>query len=80
MNAMVNNAGGMLSAADMLDFSFGYSPDTGKYSLAFFGKNMLDEVTEGNNTQLPPNLGGLGASFTPLNKGRVMGVELTYDL
>ncbi|MFI2810515.1 MULTISPECIES: TonB-dependent receptor [Microbulbifer] len=71
---------GMLSAADMLDFSFGYTPDSGNYRLAFFGKNMLDEVTEGNNTQLPINLGGPGASFTPLNKGRVMGVELTYDL
>ena len=71
---------GMLSAADMLDISFGFSPDSGNYRLALFGKNMLDEVTEGNNTQLPANLGGMGASFTPLNKGRVMGVELTYDL
>ena len=71
---------GMLSAADMLDISFGFSPDSGNYRLALFGKNMLDEVTEGNNTQLPTSLGGLGASFTPLNKGRVMGVELTYDL
>ncbi|WP_237058907.1 TonB-dependent receptor [Microbulbifer sediminum] len=71
---------GMLSAADMLDFSLGYSPDAGNYRLAFFGKNMLDEVTEGNNTQLPLNLGGPGASFTPLNKGRIMGVELTFDL
>ncbi|WP_066965485.1 TonB-dependent receptor [Microbulbifer sp. Q7] len=71
---------GMLSEADMLDLSFGFVPDSGNYRLALFGKNMLDEVTEGNNTQLPPTLGGAGASFTPLNKGRVVGVELTYDL
>ncbi|SDZ89393.1 TonB-dependent receptor [Microbulbifer marinus] len=71
---------GMLSAADMLDISFGFTPDSGNYRLALFGKNMLDEVTEGNNTQLPITLGGPGASFTPLNKGRIMGVELTYDL
>ncbi|KUJ84288.1 TonB-dependent receptor [Microbulbifer flavimaris] len=75
-----DNNRGLLSAADMLDFSIGYTPDAGNYQLAFFGRNMLDEVTEGNNTQLPVNLGGPGASFTPLNKGRVMGVELTYDL
>ncbi|AOS98553.1 Pesticin receptor precursor [Microbulbifer aggregans] len=75
-----DNNRGMLSEADMLDFSIGYTPDAGNYQLAFFGRNMLDEVTEGNNTQLPVNLGGPGASFTPLNKGRVMGVELTYDL
>ncbi|SHE87207.1 iron complex outermembrane recepter protein [Microbulbifer donghaiensis] len=71
---------GMLSAADMLDISFGFTPDSGNYRLALFGKNMLDEVTEGNNTQLPATLGGLGASFTPLNKGRIVGVELSYDL
>ena len=71
---------GMLSEADMLDISFGFVPDSGNYRLALFGKNMLDEVTEGNNTQLPVTLGGPGASFTPLNKGRVLGVELTYDL
>ncbi|SDJ59020.1 TonB-dependent receptor [Microbulbifer yueqingensis] len=75
-----DNNRGMLSEADMLDFSIGYSPDAGSYRVTLFGRNMLDEVTEGNNTQLPPTLGGLGASFTPLNKGRVMGVELTYDL
>ncbi|MBN8431089.1 TonB-dependent receptor [Microbulbifer salipaludis] len=75
-----DNNRGMLSEADMLDLSFGFVPDSGNYRLALFGKNMLDEVTEGNNTQLPPTLGGAGASFTPLNKGRVMGVELTYDL
>jgi iron complex outermembrane receptor protein len=70
----------MLSEADMLDFSIGFNPAEGNYRLALFGKNMLDEVTEGNNTQLPPTLGGPGASFTPLNKGRVIGVELNYDL
>ena len=75
-----DNNRGMLSEADMLDVSFGFVPDSGNYRVALFGKNVLDEVTEGNNTQLPVSLGGIGASFTPLNKGRVMGVELTYDL
>ena len=75
-----DNNRGMLSEVDMLDFSLSFAPDAGNYRLALFGRNMLDEVSEGNNTQLPVNLGGVGASFTPLNKGRVMGVELTYDL
>ena len=78
--AYTDNNLGMLSEADMLDLSFGFVPDSGNYRLALFGKNMLNEVTEGNNTQLPVTLGGIGASFTPLNKGRVVGVELTYDL
>ncbi|GAA5444946.1 vitamin B12 transporter BtuB [Microbulbifer sp. NBRC 101763] len=70
---------GMLSEVDMLDFSIGYTPDSGSFTVSMFGKNMLDEVTEGNNTQLPPIMGGVGASFTPLNKGRVMGLELLYE-
>ncbi|MEX2963373.1 TonB-dependent receptor [Microbulbifer sp. TYP-18] len=79
-SAYTDNNLGLLSAADMLDFSLGFSPAEGSYRLSLFGKNMLDEVTEGNNTQLPASLGGMGATFTPLNKGRVMGVELTYSL
>ncbi|WP_444917840.1 TonB-dependent receptor [Microbulbifer sp. JMSA003] len=71
---------GMLSEVEMVDFSIGYTADSGQYTVSVFGKNMLDEVTEGNDTQLPVNLGGIGASFTPLNKGRVMGVEFIYEL
>lgn len=71
---------GMLSEVEMLDLSIGFAPNAGSYRLALFGRNMLDEVSEGNNTQLPPTLGGVGASFTPLNKGRVVGVEFTYDI
>ncbi|WP_444921516.1 TonB-dependent receptor [Microbulbifer sp. CnH-101-G] len=71
---------GMLSEVDMVDFSIGYTPDNGSYTVSLFGKNMLDEMAEGNNTQLPAVMGGVGASFTPLNKGRVMGVEFLYEL
>ncbi|GAB2882413.1 TonB-dependent receptor [Microbulbifer echini] len=71
---------GMLSEVDMVDFSIGFTPDNGSYTVSLFGKNMLDEMAEGNNTQLPPEMGGIGASFTPLNKGRVMGVEFLYEL
>ncbi|WP_445362167.1 TonB-dependent receptor [Microbulbifer sp. ANSA003] len=71
---------GMLSEVEMLDFSIGFTPDSGQYTVSVFGKNMLDEVNEANDTQLPVKLGGIGASFTPLNKGRVMGVEFLYEL
>ncbi|WP_445361344.1 TonB-dependent receptor [Microbulbifer sp. EKSA005] len=71
---------GMLSEVEMVDFSIGYTADSGQYTVSVFGKNMLDEVTEGNDTQLPVTLGGIGASFTPLNKGRVMGIEFIYEL
>ncbi len=45
------------------------------YSL--YGKNLLNNVTYGLNTPLPflPN-----ETFSPLNKGRVVGVEVRYEL
>ncbi len=76
------------------------TPYTG-LALSLYGNNLLDEVTAGNNTQIPfggdfagvtpggENLSnGVNApfdpypaagSFNPLKKGRVVGVELTYE-
>ncbi|WGL17790.1 TonB-dependent receptor [Microbulbifer bruguierae] len=71
---------GMLSEVEMVDFSIGITPDAGNYRVALFGKNMLDEVSEGNDTQLPETIGGVGASFTPLNRGRIVGIELNYEI
>ena len=43
--------------------------------VSVFGRNLKDEVTIGGDTQLPffP-----GATFSPLNKGRTVGIELQY--
>ncbi len=86
-SAYTDNNRGILSEADMLDASIGLSLMEGKLGLAVFGRNLLDEVTEGNDTQLPDNalFGGDGPAgprppptFSPLNKGRVYGAELSY--
>jgi iron complex outermembrane receptor protein len=68
---------GVLNAADMLDASFGISPDGAPWTISLYGKNLLDEVTHGGDTQLPPvaPFGGPGASFSPLNKGQIFGIE-----
>ncbi|MFD1216170.1 TonB-dependent receptor [Microbulbifer celer] len=84
-SAYTDNNLGMLSEVEMVDFSIGIAPDGGNYRLALFGKNMLNEVSEGNDTQLPEVMGGLfelgpNASFTPLNRGRVIGLELNYEI
>ena len=47
--------------------------------LSLFGKNLKDEVTHGNDPQLPAAFGGPGASFAPLNKGRIYGAEIKYE-
>ena len=76
---------GMLSEVEMVDFSIGFAPDAGNYRISLFGKNMLDEVSEGNDTQLPEVMAGLfelgpNSTFTPLNRGRIVGIELNYEI
>ncbi|WP_299591875.1 TonB-dependent receptor [uncultured Microbulbifer sp.] len=83
-SAYTDNNLGMLSEVEMVDFSIGFTPDSANYRLALFGKNMLDEVSEGNDTQLPGMLGpvplGPNSTFTPLNRGRIVGIELNYEI
>ena len=54
-------------------------------SFTVYATNLLDEVTFGGDTQLPdsPAFGGDGPlgsrpppTFSPLNKGRVIGAEV----
>ncbi len=70
---------GMLSRANMLDASIAFRPEGGGWSVSLYGKNLLDEVTEGGDTQLPAAFGGPGATFSPLNKGRIIGAEVKLE-
>ena len=59
------------------------------FAVSLFGDNLLDEVQVGNDTQVPfagPLSNGVqspfqaypgGGTFSPLKKGRVVGVEFT---
>ena len=40
--------------------------------------NLLDEVTYGGDTQLPFFAPTAQATFTPLNKGRIYGLEIQF--
>jgi iron complex outermembrane receptor protein len=44
--------------------------------VSLYGKNLLNKATWGLSTPSPFNPNG---TFTPLNKGRVLGIRLTYD-
>ena len=81
---------GTFPAADILDASVGWEPAAGGFLVSLYGKNLLDEITFGNDTQLPdtfpgssvfpvPGLNGTGATFSPLNKGRIVGLELKFE-
>ena len=90
-SAYTDNNRGSLRAADMFDanVSLGFMDD--RLTVSAFGKNLKDEVTIGGDTQLPanfpggpafpvPSLAGPGATFSPLNKGRVYGLEVQYRM
>jgi iron complex outermembrane recepter protein len=84
--AYTDNNQGFLRAADMYDARVSLGMLDERLTISAFGKNLKDEVTIGGDTQLPPNfpggpasaLPGPGATFSPLNKGRIWGLEIQY--
>jgi len=78
-----DNNRGTLNAANLLDANFILTPSRGAATVAIYGTNLLDEVTFGGDTQLPNSAafgGGVSGrpppTFSPLNKGRVIGAEV----
>jgi iron complex outermembrane receptor protein len=73
-NAYTDNNLGMLNGAEILDASIALTTFSDTATISLYGQNLLDEVTHGGETQLPAAIGG--GSFAPLNKGRIVGIEL----
>ncbi|MCB2096195.1 MAG: TonB-dependent receptor, partial [Parvularculaceae bacterium] len=63
---------GFFNEMDIIDASVALN--FGSAILSIYGKNLTNEVNFGNDTQLPGALGG--GTFSPLAKGRRIGVEL----
>jgi iron complex outermembrane receptor protein len=75
-----NNLGFLLSQ-DILDIGLDYTTASGHWVLSLYGRNLLDSVSHGGDTQLPSLLGPLplGGTFSPLSKGQVLGLEVTFN-
>ena len=84
--------GAINSASDQLDGSLALKLRDKGISITLYGRNLLDQVQFGGDTQLPFAGGaysdGVNApfdphpaagTFSPLNKGRVLGIELAAD-
>lgn len=86
-NFYTDNNIGFLNEADIIDASVTFRPTEGSWSFAVYGTNLTDEVTYGGDTILPdsPSFGGDGVpgnqppTFSPLNKGMVVGARLRVD-
>jgi len=72
---------GWILTQDILDAGLDYRTAGGRWVFSIYGRNLLNDVKHGGDTQLPPDLGGVpvGGTFSPLAKGRVLGFEVTYD-
>lgn len=71
---------GYLLDQEILEIGFDlHSGDHWVFSL--YGKNLLDSVSHGGDTQLPNMLGPvpLGGTFSPLARGKVVGFEVSYN-
>ncbi len=75
---------GYILEQNILDAGIDIIPANGRFLIGLYGKNLLDEVKHGGDSQLPSTLGApplsapLGGTFSPLAKGRIFGVQLTY--
>ncbi len=84
--AYTDNNFGWIPKVDQLDASIGWDSGSG-ISVTLYGKNLFDEKSFGGDTQIP--FGGAlsdgtnvpfeirpaAGTFSPLNKGRVVGLE-----
>ena len=70
-----DNNRGELREVDMFNARVGFGFRDDSIIISLFGKNLKDQMTFGGDTQLPffP-----GATFSPLNKGRVYGAEIQF--
>lgn len=81
-SASTDNNLGTLNALKMVDAGVDYHTADDDWVISLYGRNLLNEVSHGNDTQLPGMLGPipLGGTFSPLSKGRTVGLEVTYRM
>lgn len=73
---------GTILDQEILDAGMDFHSNDGHWVVGVYGKNLLDTVKHGGDFQLPDEIAGMpwGGTFAPLAKGRVYGLQLTYNL
>jgi len=71
---------GFINEQSILDAGLDFYSNSERWVFSLYGRNLLDEVKHGGDTQLPDVIGPVptGGTFSPLAKGRVYGAEVTY--
>ena len=68
-----DNNRGFINKQNVLNAGLDFTSPDGSMTVGLYGNNLTDEVRHGGDTQL-----GAG-SYAPLLKGRVIGLEATYN-
>ena len=81
-SAYTDNNLGILNEQERVDAGVDFHSAGGHWVFSLYGRNLLNEVLHGNDTQLPATISGvpLGGTFAPMSKGRRVGLEVTYNL
>ena len=79
--AYTDNNLGYVDEVDILDAGLDFHSNDGRWVFSLYGKNLLDEVVFGNDTQLPVALAGVptGGTFSPVMPGVRYGAEVTFN-
>ncbi len=67
---------GWILDQEILDAGIDFHSNDGHWVFGIYGRNLLDDVKHGGDTNFAPNIGG---TFSPLAKGRLYGLEVTYN-
>ena len=72
---------GFIDDQDILDAGIDFLSNDGRWVFGIYGRNLLDTVKHGGDTQLSPTIAGApaGGTFSPLMRGRLLGAEATYN-
>ena len=84
-SAYTDNNLGILDEQKQIDAGIDFQSAGGHWVFSIYGRNLLNKVLHGNDTQLPTYISQtplipLGGTFAPLSKGRRIGIEVTYNL
>ncbi|MEM9502072.1 MAG: TonB-dependent receptor [Pseudomonadota bacterium] len=89
--AFTDNNFGFIQASDNLEANITWVTPVDGFSLSIYGRNLFDEVQAGGDTQVPfggPLSNGVnrpfdpapaGGTFSPLARGRNVGVEALFE-
>jgi iron complex outermembrane receptor protein len=79
--AYTDNNLGFIDDLEMLDAGIDFNSNDGHWVFSIYGRNLLDEVNHGGDTQLPDLIGPVptGGTFSPLTPGIRYGAEVQYN-